>query len=63
MRISLKSARTNVGLSQKAAADALGVNQKTLSFWENGKTKPNIDMVAKICALYNVTYENIRWAQ
>lgn len=61
MTLSLKSARANVGLTQKAAAKELGITQKTLSFWENGKTKPNILAVEKICVLYKVSYENIRW--
>lgn len=63
MRISIKAARTNVGLTQKEAAKELHVTQKTLSFWENGKTKPTISMVAAICALYRVSYDDIEWSR
>lgn len=58
-KISLAAARINAGLTQKQAAAALNVGNKTLCKWENGKSIPRIDKVADICALYNIAYDDI----
>ena len=58
-KISLKAARVNAVLSQKEAAKKLGISNKTLCSWENGKTYPDQPMIEKICVLYGVTYDMI----
>ena len=60
-KISLAAARVNAGYSQKDAAEQLGVSNKTLCNWENGKTFPDQPMIEKICALYNVSYDFIKF--
>lgn len=60
-KISLAAARVNVGLSQKSAAEVLGVSNKTLCNWENGKTFPDQPMIEKICALYCISYDSIKF--
>lgn len=59
VRMSLKAARVNVGLSQKEAAKELGITNKTLCNWEKGKTFPDQPMIEKICGLYGVPYDMI----
>ena len=61
MKISLKAARVNKGLTQSEVAKTLNVGKKTVGSWENGKTKPSIAMVEPICILYGVTYDDIDW--
>ena len=58
-KISLKAARVNAGYSQKQAAILLGISNKTLCSWENGKTFPDQPAIEKICALYGVSYDMI----
>lgn len=58
-KISLKAARVNKGLTQKEAATALGVGNKTLWMWENGVSMPKADKIDAICDLYGVPYDNI----
>lgn len=58
-KISLKAARVNAGLSQKEAASKIGISNKTICSWENGKTYPDQPMIEKICAVYAVTYDMI----
>lgn len=60
-KISLAAARVNAGYSQKDAAEQLGVSNKTLCNWENGKTFPDQPMIEKICALYCVSYDFIKF--
>lgn len=59
LRISLKAARVNAGLSQKTVAETLNVSNKTISSWENGDTFPSIKYIATLCKLYNVSYDDI----
>lgn len=59
LKITIKAARVNVGLSQKEAAEKLNVSNKTLCAWEKGNAFPNVQQVNEICALYNVPYDNL----
>ena len=61
-KITLSAARVNAGYSQKEAAELLGISNKTLCNWENGKTFPDQPMIEKICKLYGVTYDMINFA-
>lgn len=58
-RLTIKAARVNAGLTQKAAAKKLNVSNKTLGSWENGQTTPNIKKVPDICSLYGVGYDDL----
>ena len=61
VKISIKAARVNVGLSQKEAADRLNVSNKTLGNWENGITFPPADKIQDICELYGVSYDHLNF--
>jgi len=61
-KITLTAARVNAGYSQKRAAELLGISNKTLCNWENGKTFPDQPMIEKLCNLYGVTYDMINFA-
>lgn len=62
MRITLEAARVNVRLKQSEAAAKIGVNKKTLSSWERGKSVPKSDKIPIICAVYNRHYDEIQWS-
>lgn len=59
MAISLKAARVNVGLSQKEAAEKIGVSVDALGKWERGVCVPNIRYIPKIEAAYRMKYDQI----
>ena len=61
MRITLKAARVNKGLTQVQVANSLNVTKKTVCSWENGKTMPKLDKIEPLCELYGVTYDDIAW--
>lgn len=61
VKMSLKAARVNAGLSQKEAAVRLGVSNKTLGSWEQGNTYPSADKITAICNLYGVEYDIINF--
>lgn len=61
VKITLEAARRNAGLTQKDAADQLGISNKTLGNWENGVTFPDAMQIVKICDLYGVPYDCINF--
>lgn len=60
-KMSLKSLRVNINMTQEEVAKVLGVSQKTLSNWENGVTFPDQPAIERICELYKVTYDFINF--
>lgn len=59
MKMSLRAARMNAGLSIKEAAKQLGVDEKALGRYELGRVYPNIRIVCKLLDLYGVQFDDI----
>ena len=59
MKLTLKAARINAGLTQIDVAEKIGVNIATISSWETGKTKPSLNNYFRLCTLYNCTEDSI----
>lgn len=59
MAITLRAARINSQLTQKEAAEKLGISEKTLSNYENGISFPDVPVIQRIELLYNVGYNDI----
>ena len=58
-KVSLAAARLNAGLSQKEAAEKLGITQKCLQGWESGKHKfKKYEMIA-ISIIYECPEDHI----
>lgn len=53
----LAAAREAKGLTQSAAAEALGICRSALSKWESGLRVPSLKALRKVVALYDVTYD------
>lgn len=58
-KMTLKAARVNIGLTQKAAAERIGVSNKTMCNWEKGASFPDASKIAVICDTYGVSYDDI----
>lgn len=61
MKITLRAARLNAGMTQTQAAEIAGVNIGTISRWERGETKIPVDKLSKLCAAYQWPMENIKF--
>ena len=55
----LKRIRNTAGYTQQNLADLLGVDRSTYSYYETGKTEPNIRQLTKIAALYNLRLDDL----
>ncbi len=51
----LRSARQKKKITQQVAADFLGIQQCTLSKYENGKLEPDIETLCKMAVFYQVS--------
>ena len=51
--------RRNAGLTQSALAEKLGVTNKAVSKWENGRAKPTTQILRKLSALYGISLEEL----
>lgn len=60
-KITLAAARKNAELTQAQVAEALNVARSTIRNWEKGITFPKQPMIEKMCELYNVPYDYIRF--
>lgn len=59
MKISLKAARINAGLTQSQVAKALKKGKQTIVNWESGKTTLDVANFAALCDLYGVKKDYI----
>lgn len=55
----LKNLRKSKGMSQAALAKLLGVDQRTVSAWENGICEPSFVLLAKLCEIFEETYDDL----
>jgi DNA-binding XRE family transcriptional regulator len=59
IRISLKAARVNAGMTMESVCEVLNISKTTIFNWENGNTIPDADMALKLSKLYKMPLENI----
>lgn len=51
----IKELRLSLGLNQVQFARKLFITKQCVSNWENGNIQPSIDMLIKICSVFNVS--------
>ncbi len=61
MKVTLKAARINVGMTQAEAAKSIGVSRETLVNWESGKSFPAVSKIPEIERTYRVNYDQINF--
>ena len=59
MRISLKAARVNAGLTQDEVAKSLNKSKNTISSYENGKSIPDMVTGKALAKLYNTSIDDL----
>ena len=61
VKITLKAARINAGLTQGDVATELGVSLSTIKNWEKGITFPTQPQIDNLCNLYGVPYDALNF--
>lgn len=60
MKITLKAARVNAGLTQEQVVAETGISRSTLHRWENGKGSPRLLDLQRLCELYGIAIDCIK---
>lgn len=55
----IRKYRKEAGLTQEEMANRLGVTAPAVNKWENGNTKPDIDLLAPIARLFNISLDTL----
>ncbi|MCH5147012.1 MAG: helix-turn-helix transcriptional regulator [Clostridiales bacterium] len=55
----LKQLRTSKGLYQHDLAQMVGVDKRTISAWEKGVSQPSLEMIAKLCEIFDESFDNM----
>ncbi len=61
MKLNLKAARYQAGMTQEEAGKVLGVGQFTISKWETGEIRVLLEMRPVIANAYGLEVEQIDW--
>ena len=60
MKVTIKAARVNAGLTQFVAAKRAKISKKTLSAYEQGERLPKVDVLNTLCQIYGCTMDDIK---
>ncbi len=50
----IRNARKSLNLTQRQLADCLGVSNTTISNWEKGLSRPDADLIQKLCQVLHL---------
>lgn len=59
----LVACRVQAGYTQKEAAKAIGVAEKTIISWESGASAPNMEKAQKLSELYQIPLAYMDWTK
>ena len=59
--ISIKVARAEKDLTQKALAEKVGVSRQTMNAIEKGEYNPTIKLCRKICRVFEKSLDDLFW--
>jgi transcriptional regulator with XRE-family HTH domain len=48
-------------LTQKALADRLGIHPRLISAWEQGRHRPSMENLKRICETFGIGAEDVEW--
>lgn len=55
----IAESRKNLQLTQEQLAEKIGVSNKSISRWENGKTMPDVSLFEPLCDALNITINEL----
>ena len=51
--------RNLMGMEQKALADLIGITPNSISNWENGRSRPDVNLLPGICEALNISFYDL----
>lgn len=61
MKLTLKAARVNAGLTQEEVAKEVGKSKNTIANYENGKSTPDMNTGKALAALYGLSVDDLNF--
>ena len=55
----LRQLRLDCGMTQEQVAGKIGLTRQALSSYESGRTRPDIEMLMRLCEVYNTDLDAI----
>ncbi|MDE5616639.1 MAG: helix-turn-helix domain-containing protein [Clostridia bacterium] len=55
----LKSFRTAAKMTQSQLGKLINVDQRTISAWEHGICEPGLEIIAKLCEIFDETFDSM----
>lgn len=55
----LRTKRKKAGMTQQQLADEMNVSRKTISGWETGRNRPDIDSLRKMADIYHISLDDL----
>ena len=55
----IRELRLNNNISQKKLADAIGVAQSSINYWEKGQRTPSVDAAQRLADYFNITLDEL----
>lgn len=59
MKVSLKAARINAGMTQQEVCKKMNISNKTLVSWESCETFPKVTQAMDLCDLYGMSIDDV----
>jgi transcriptional regulator with XRE-family HTH domain len=61
--VTLPQLRLRHFLTQKALADQIGVHPRLVSSWEQGRYRPSMEHLRRICEVFEIGPEELEWPE
>ena len=61
MKLTLKAARVNVGMTQEEVGKEVGKTKNTIQNYESGKSTPDIETGKKLAALFGLSVDDLNF--
>lgn len=61
MKLTLKAARVNAGLTQEEVGKEVGKSKNTIANYENGKSMPDMKTGKALAALYGLSVDDLNF--
>lgn len=59
----LRELRISCKMNQRELAERIGTTQRTISYWENGQTQPDLSALVELAQVFDVSVDDLLGAK